>query len=157
MPRSLPLTPNVERLFLQRVRRLPEPAQRCSRSSPRTRAGARAVMRASEAVGYRRRRAASRRARRAGRGAGRAIDVRHPLVRSAILQGLSSEERRAAHLALASALDDEESFDERTWHLAAAAAGPDAELAAALEEVAERARRRSAHAPARAPSSGRPS
>ena len=78
------------------------------------------------------------------------IDMRHPLVRSAILQGLSPGERRAAHLALADALDDDLRFDERTWHLAAAAVGPDAAIADALEEVAERARRRSAHAPAAA-------
>ena len=151
LPSRLPLTPNVERLFLERVRRLPEPAQKVLSLVAAEESGRLApVLRASEAAGIDG--DALKAAERSGlisvRG-GR-IDVSHPLVRSAIFQGLSSEERRATHVALASVLDDDGSFDERTWHLAAAAAGPDAELARALETVAERSRRRSAHAPAAA-------
>ena len=151
LPRTLPLTPNVERLFLERVRRLPAPAQKVLSLVAADESGRLApVMRAAAAAGIDG--DALEAAERAGLVVVRdeRIDVRHPLVRSAIIQGLSSDERRATHLALAGVLDEDESVDERTWHLAAAAMGPDAGIAAALEMVAERARRRSAHAPAAA-------
>jgi signal transduction histidine kinase len=151
LPRSLPLTPDIERLFLERVRRLPDPAQQVLRFVAAEDSGSlEAVMRASHTAGIDG--DSLRAAERAGLVSMRdaRIDVRHPLVRSAILQDLSADEYRATHLALAGALDDDTNFDERTWHLAAAAIGPDAEIADALEEVAERARRRSAHAPSSA-------
>ncbi|MFG2881114.1 ATP-binding protein [Streptomyces sp. NPDC048297] len=65
---------------------------------------------------------------------------RHPLVSSAVYHAASFQERRQAHLALASALAGEP--DRRAWHLAAAATGQDAEVADALAESAERARGR---------------
>ena len=55
---------------------------------------------------------------------------------------------RAAHRALAAALDGEEAADRRAWHLAAAAVEPDAAVVEALEQAAARARRRSAFAAA---------
>ena len=52
VPRSLPLTPNVERLFLQRVRRLPEPAQKLLAFVAAEDSGSvSAVMRAAHASG----------------------------------------------------------------------------------------------------------
>ncbi|MFF0542381.1 AAA family ATPase [Nocardia thailandica] len=74
---------------------------------------------------------------------GRTLTLRHPLVRTAILQGAPVAQRLAAHRALAEALADEDSADLRAWHAAAAATGPDAATAAALERTAERARARS--------------
>ena len=151
LPRSLPLTPDIERLFLDRVRRLPDPAQQVLRLVAAEDSGSlTAVMRASHAAGIDG--DSLKAAERAGLVSVRdaRIDVRHPLVRSAILQDLSADENRATHLALAGALDDDANFDERTWHLAAAALGPDEGIADALEEVAGRARRRSAHAPSSA-------
>ena len=49
---------------------------------------------------------------------------------------------------LAAAFVDEEYADQRAWHRAAAALGPDAETGAALEKMAERARLRSGNAAA---------
>lgn len=67
-------------------------------------------------------------------------EFRHPLARSAVHQASSVAQRHAAHKALARVLVDDP--DRQVWHLAAAAVGRDAAIAAALEEAAWRAYRR---------------
>lgn len=73
---------------------------------------------------------------------GTQVRFHHPLIGSAIYQSATTAERLAAHAALATVLEDIP--DRRAWHQAAATIGPDDEVAADLDDAAERARRRGA-------------
>jgi DNA-binding CsgD family transcriptional regulator len=66
---------------------------------------------------------------------------RHPLVRSAIHQAADLAVRQKVHAALAGVIEDQ---DRKLWHRAAAAMGPDDELAGELDLMARRAQRRGA-------------
>jgi DNA-binding CsgD family transcriptional regulator len=62
------------------------------------------------------------------------FSFRHPLIRSAVVELATSEERRDAHQLLASCRADDPA--RRAWHLAEAATGPDEDVAALLQTVA---------------------
>ena len=74
--------------------------------------------------------------------------LRHPLLRPIALELMEPAERRDAHRALAEALDHEQDVEQRAWHLAEAAIGPDDVVAAALEAAATRAAARTGYATA---------
>jgi DNA-binding CsgD family transcriptional regulator len=146
LPGRLPITGGVERAFLDRYRRLPEAAQTWLLVAAADDAGSVVTVRQA--------------ARSLGAGED-ALDVveqsgllvmqngqlrlRHPLVRSAIYGAATSARRRHVHRALADVLTGDESQDRRAWHLAAAVEEPDAGVAAELDGVARRARRRGGH------------
>ena len=70
------------------------------------------------------------------------VRFRHPLVRSALHQTADLATRQKIHAALAAIIHDQ--LDRRLWHRAAAAIGPDDELAAEHDRMARRAQRRGA-------------
>jgi DNA-binding CsgD family transcriptional regulator/tetratricopeptide (TPR) repeat protein len=151
LPAQLHLTDRVQRVFLDRCRRLPEQVQTLLlvTAADDTRQVA-VVRRAAQALGVDE--AAFAQAEHAGLlvSDGDTVHVRHPLVRSAMYQAATGQERRAAHQALADALDGPGDADRQAWHRAAAADGPDERVVTALQLAAARAEHRGGHAAAAA-------
>ena len=74
------------------------------------------------------------------------VEFRHPLIRSAVYGGAAPAERRRVHAALAALIDGDREPDRQVWHRAAAAAGPDEEIALELERSRVRRRERGRYA-----------
>ena len=73
---------------------------------------------------------------------GTRLRFRHPLVRSAAYHSAATADRQGAHRAVADVTDPERDPDRLAWHLARAITAPDEQVAAALEQSAERAQSR---------------
>lgn len=78
--------------------------------------------------------------------ADRAVQFRHPLIRSAAYSLAPAAERHAAHVSLAAAYDGDP--ERQAWHRAEASVVPDEEVATALAEASDLALRRGASAEA---------
>jgi DNA-binding CsgD family transcriptional regulator len=149
LPDPLPASVGVERVFLERVRRLPEPTRTLLLAAAAEETGDPAVVfRAARTLGVDAQAFGVAEAAGLLRIAEGRIWFHHPLVRSAVYRGATFSERQAIHQALAAALLGEEHADRRAWHRAAVAIEPDPEVADELERSAERARRRSGYAAA---------
>ncbi|MGK2866538.1 MAG: helix-turn-helix transcriptional regulator [Mycobacterium sp.] len=70
------------------------------------------------------------------------IAFRHPLIRSAVYDGATPEERERVHDALATVAHRDGHDDQAAWHRAAAVTTPEETIAADLQASAERAQRR---------------
>jgi DNA-binding CsgD family transcriptional regulator len=139
VPGELPLTGGVESAFLGRYRAL-EPAARTVVlvAAADDSGDAATVLTAARALGVDD--DALEAAERSGlltTHDGR-LELRHPLVRSAVYAGATTPERRRAHAALAEALTGPDAADRRAWHRAAAADRPDESVVAELEAAARR-------------------
>jgi DNA-binding CsgD family transcriptional regulator len=140
LPADLPLTEGVQRVFLDRSRRLSTAAQTLlcvAAADDSTRVSV--VRQAAGLLGV-------------GPGAlaeaeesglltvdGTDIGFRHPLVRSAVYQGAATHVRQQAHRALAQVMTGGQDADRRAWHLAAAVDEPDDSVVVALDDAARRA------------------
>jgi DNA-binding CsgD family transcriptional regulator len=139
VPEPLPVGSHLEAHYLRRTRELPEDVQNWlllaaaePTGDPAAVAGAAAVLGINSAA-----------ADLAESGdlvrVQRRIEFRHPLVRSAIYSGATSGQRRRAHNALAAVIRRERDIDRHAWHRAAGCIGDDEDVAAMLEDSAERA------------------
>lgn len=130
------LSRRIEETFGRRIHQLPPAARQLLLVAAADQLGQAAkVWRAAESLGIGREAAQSAEAAEL-----LSMDVvvrfRHPLVRSAVYRGASYRERQAVHRALAAVSDPVAEPDRRAWHLAAATAEPDEEIAGELERSA---------------------
>jgi DNA-binding CsgD family transcriptional regulator len=149
LPPQLHLTSRVERLFLDRSRRLPPTVQTMLLLAAADDSGDPDVLRrAAAAVGLVD--ADLQAAVDSGLlvESATSLSLRHPLVRSAVYQAATRAQRRDVHRALAQSLCGRGDPDREAWHRASAADGPDPEVVAALEHAGSRAQRRGGHAAA---------
>lgn len=145
LPQQLTLTGGVERAFLDRCRRLPEQVQTLLLVAAADSTGRVATVRHAAAIlGVHATAWAVAERSSLLTIVGDTMTVRHPLVRSAVYQAATGYEQRQVHRALADAVGTDDP-DRATWHRAASADGPDAEIADALHDVAVRAERRGGH------------
>ena len=150
LPDPLPLTAGLEHAFLEQVRRLPSEVQILLLVSALDSTGrldtvlaAARLLDVDEAALHE---AESSSLLDVD---GAEVRLRHPLVRSTIVAGSSSTQRRRVHLMLSEVLTPDNA-DRSAWHRAAATLGPDETIAAQLDDAAVRALSRSAQSAAAA-------
>jgi DNA-binding CsgD family transcriptional regulator/tetratricopeptide (TPR) repeat protein len=146
LPPQLPLTEEVQRVFLDRARHLSAGAQTVLLVAAADDSTRLAVIRGALAALGVDAAPALEEIERSGllQVTGGHVELRHPLVRSAVYQGATSSARQQVHAALAEAMTGIDP-DRRAWHLAAATDEPDDVVVAELEGAAERAHQRGGH------------
>ena len=138
LPDVLPLSRRLSSLFEMRVRRLPDATRDLLVLAALEGTGDLRLLQATHAHGRGLDDLAPAEQDRiveVPHGGGR-LAFRHPLIRSAVVQMATSEQRRRAHQALADQLTDQP--ERRAWHLAKAAIDVDERTAELLEQVAHR-------------------
>ena len=142
LPTSARLSGDLQDHYLRRIRALPERTRQLLLLAAADPTGdATLLWRAAQALGIGREAAAVAESEQLLE-IGAQVRFRHPLVRSAAYLAGTPEDRRAAHVALAAATDEHTDRERRVWHLAAAATGPDDDIAAELERMAGAAQAR---------------
>jgi len=136
----LPISSQLERAFLRRVRRLPAATQSLLLVAATEENGdLTTVLDAAARLGVPAEALDAAEQAQLVRVRGMHLELRHPLVRSALYQGAPLSQRRAVHAALASVLVGDARADRRAWHRAAASVEPNPEVVDELERAAERA------------------
>ncbi len=148
LPDPLPVGPHLTRALLQPVAALPEATRRALLVASADDGAARFLVPALGAQGLGM--ADLEPAERADIVATGPVRVSfsHPLVRAAVYHAAAGPDRRAAHAAhavAAASVGKTDALDRRAWHLALASAGPDESVAAELEDAARRAAGRNAY------------
>jgi len=150
LPPTAPVSGQLRDQYVRRVRALAPPTQRLMLLAAADPTGdATLVWRAGRTLGIGQQ-AAAEAASQQLLEIGARVQFRHPLIRSAAYAAGSPQDRRAAHRALAEATDARADPDRRVWHLAAAADGPDEDVATQLERAAHRVQARAGLAAAAA-------
>ncbi|MDN5766891.1 MAG: AAA family ATPase [Humibacillus sp.] len=146
LPARLPLTEGVERAFLERYRRLPNAAQAFLLVAAADDSGRESTVRqAARALGIEADSIEVAERSELLRILDGHVELRHPLVRSAVYGAATSTQRRQAHGALAEALGGAGDADRRAWHRAASVDQPDEAVVAELDQAADRASSRGGH------------
>lgn len=146
LPAHLPLTDGVERVFLDRSRTLSPGAQKFLLLTAVDDTGDYHVLRRA-AEWLQLENSVEEELEDAGlmRVRGFDVELRHPLVRSAIYGSATNRDVRDAHRALARAMPGGQYLERRVWHMAAAIAGADEDVAHELDLIAERSSRNGGH------------
>ncbi|GAA1963844.1 helix-turn-helix transcriptional regulator [Kitasatospora viridis] len=147
------LTDRLRQAFLGQVARLPGPTRALLLVAAAEEQGELAtVLRAAEALGA----GAADLAPAESAGLlsrspdGARLRLRHPLLRTALLESAELDEKLTIHQAIGKELLAAGEEDRGSWHLALAATGQDAALAAALERAGRRAAAKAGHSGAAA-------
>jgi len=142
LPAATPLAGRIEDSFARQLDALPDQSRRLLQLAAADPSGDRSlVWRAAGRLGI----PASAGASAVEAGLvefGARVLFRHPLARSAAYRSAAAANRQQIHAALAEVTDPQTDPDRRAWHLAAATAGPDEEVALELERSAGRAQAR---------------
>lgn len=150
VPQATTVPGDIEEHYWRRIKALPESTQRFMLLAAADPTGdATLVWRAAQMLGL------PRSAALVGESEGlleigSRIRFSHPLVRSAAYAAGEAADRSAAHSALAESTDPNTDLERRVWQRAAAATGPDEDVAAELERTAGTAQSRAGLATAAA-------